>query len=205
MLGSNESQQGLGSDDEQMLLPVRHQETLTALLHFIGRMVVSEQKIETAQDAGCDAEHCNQERYSGHGYPSARVCHPLSDGNDQKRRAPVDCSVFKLQWRSECVKRDGTASPAFVMTFGPAPAAIRNRLVARGCSEHHARLPKPGTIRGSSRPANGQNRRMKLSSSRGALQFQTHCCLAANDVLGHFRTSLVFRRHLGNSFPRDDF
>jgi len=123
-----------------MLLPVRHQETLTALLHFIGRMVVSEQKIETAQDAGCDAEHCNQERYSGHGYPSARVCHPLSEGNDQKRRAPVDCSVFKLQWRSECVKRDGTASPAFVMTFGPAPAAIRNRLVARECSEHQLRI-----------------------------------------------------------------
>ena len=30
-----------------------------------------------------------------------------------------------------------------------------------------ARLPKPGTIRGSSRPAHGQNRRMKLSRSRG--------------------------------------
>jgi hypothetical protein len=50
-------------------------------------MVVSEQKIETAQDAGCGAEH-NQERYSGHGYPSARVCHPLSEGNDQKRGHP---------------------------------------------------------------------------------------------------------------------
>ena len=34
-----------------------------------------------------------------------------------------------------------------------------------------ARLPKPGTIRGSSRPADGQNRRIKLSSSRGALHF----------------------------------
>jgi hypothetical protein len=32
-----------------------------------------------------------------------------------------------------------------------------------------ARLPKPGTIRGSSRRADGQKRRMKLSSSRGAL------------------------------------
>jgi hypothetical protein len=81
--------------NEQMLLPVRHQEALTALLHFIGRMVVSEQKIETAQDARCDADHCNQERYSGHGYPSARVCHPLGEGNDQKRRAPVDCSVIR--------------------------------------------------------------------------------------------------------------
>ena len=29
------------------------------------------------------------------GYPSARVCHLLSDGNDQKRRAPVDCSVIR--------------------------------------------------------------------------------------------------------------
>ena len=29
------------------------------------------------------------------GYPSARVCHPLSEGNDQKRRAPVDCSVIR--------------------------------------------------------------------------------------------------------------
>ena len=33
-----------------------------------------------------------------------------------------------------------------------------------------ARLPKPSTIRGSSRPADGQNRRIKLSGSRGALQ-----------------------------------
>ena len=31
--------------------------------------------------------------------------------------------------------------------------------------------PQPGTIRGSSRPADGQNRRIKLSSSRGALQY----------------------------------
>ena len=30
-------------------------------------MVVSEQKIETAQDARCDAKHCNQESYPGHG------------------------------------------------------------------------------------------------------------------------------------------
>jgi hypothetical protein len=37
------------------------------LLRFIGRVVVSEQKIETAQDAGCDDKHCNQERYSDHG------------------------------------------------------------------------------------------------------------------------------------------
>src|ERR1700688_4814859 len=29
-----------------------------------------------------------------------------------------------------------------------------------------ARLPEPSTVRGSSRPADGQNRRMKLSSSR---------------------------------------
>ena len=35
-----------------------------------------------------------------------------------------------------------------------------------------ARLPKPGTIRGSSRPADGQNSRMKLSSSRGALHVE---------------------------------
>jgi hypothetical protein len=41
------------------------------------------------------ADHCNQERYSGHGYPSARVCHPLGEGNDRKRRAPVDCSVIR--------------------------------------------------------------------------------------------------------------
>jgi hypothetical protein len=31
------------------------------------------------------------------GYPSARVCHPLSEGNDQKRRAPVDCSVIRTE------------------------------------------------------------------------------------------------------------
>ena len=29
------------------------------------------------------------------GYPSARVRHPKSEGNDQKRRAPVDCSVIR--------------------------------------------------------------------------------------------------------------
>ena len=34
---------------------------------------------------------------SGHGYPSARVCHPLGEGNDQKRRAPVDCSVIRTR------------------------------------------------------------------------------------------------------------
>jgi hypothetical protein len=77
------------------LLPVRHQEPLTALLRFIRRVVVSEQKIETAQGAGCDTDHCNQERNSGHGYPSARVCHPLSEDNDQKRRAPVNCSAIR--------------------------------------------------------------------------------------------------------------
>ena len=33
---------------------------------------------------------------------------------------------------------------------------------------------KPGTIRGSSRPAHGQNRRIKMSSSRGALQWMFH-------------------------------
>jgi hypothetical protein len=37
-------------------------------------VVVSEQKIETAQDAGCDAKHCNQKRYSGHGLSSQRGC-----------------------------------------------------------------------------------------------------------------------------------
>ena len=57
----------LGSDDEWKLLPVRHQEPLAALFRFIGRVVVSEQKVETAQDAGCDTDHCNQERNSGHG------------------------------------------------------------------------------------------------------------------------------------------
>ena len=65
----------LGSDDEWKLLPVRHQEPLTALLRFIGRMVVSKQKIETAQDAGCDTDHCNQESNSGHGYPSECAIH----------------------------------------------------------------------------------------------------------------------------------
>ena len=29
------------------------------------------------------------------GHPSARACHPLSEGNDQKRWAPVDCSVIR--------------------------------------------------------------------------------------------------------------
>jgi hypothetical protein len=65
----------LGSDDEWKLLPVRHQEPLTALLRFIRRVVVSEQKIETAQDAGCDTDHCNQESNSGHGYPSECAIH----------------------------------------------------------------------------------------------------------------------------------
>ena len=37
---------------EWKLLPVRYEEPLTALLRFIGRVVVPEQKIETAQDAG---------------------------------------------------------------------------------------------------------------------------------------------------------
>ena len=37
-----------------------------------------------------------------------------------------------------------------------------------------ARLPKPGTIRGSSRSANGQNCRMKLSRSRGALHWEVY-------------------------------
>jgi hypothetical protein len=41
--------QGSGSGDEQKLLPVRHQEALTAFLRFIGRMLVPKQKIKTAK------------------------------------------------------------------------------------------------------------------------------------------------------------
>ena len=40
---------------------------LRRFFRFIGRVVVSAQKVETAQDAGCDTDHCNQERNSGHG------------------------------------------------------------------------------------------------------------------------------------------
>jgi len=34
----------------------------------------------------------------------------------------------------------------------------------------NARLPEPGAVRGSPRPADGQNRRVILSTVRGALQ-----------------------------------
>ena len=37
-LVSAKTGKGLGFLDDEPLLPVRHQETLTALLHFIGRM-----------------------------------------------------------------------------------------------------------------------------------------------------------------------
>ena len=41
-----------------------------------------------------------QERYSGRRYPSARVCHRLSENNDQKKRlALVDCSVIRTGGR----------------------------------------------------------------------------------------------------------
>ena len=45
-------------------------------------MVVSGQKIETAQDARRDAEHCNQERYSGHALS-------FGEGADQFLRPPI--------------------------------------------------------------------------------------------------------------------
>jgi hypothetical protein len=38
-----------------------------ALLRFIGRVLISEQQIKTAQDAGCDTDHCNHKRNSNHG------------------------------------------------------------------------------------------------------------------------------------------
>jgi hypothetical protein len=57
-------------------------------------MVVSEQKIETAQDAGCDADHCNQERNSGHGLSfgegAGEFLGPsIGEGNDEEWRAPA--------------------------------------------------------------------------------------------------------------------
>jgi hypothetical protein len=41
-------------------------------------MVVSEQEIETAQDAGCPIIAIRN-AIPATGYPSARVCHPLSE------------------------------------------------------------------------------------------------------------------------------
>jgi hypothetical protein len=55
-------------------LPVGHQEPLTALLRFIERVLISEQEIKTAQDAGCDADYCNQERNSSHALSSGEGC-----------------------------------------------------------------------------------------------------------------------------------
>jgi hypothetical protein len=52
--------------DRAKSLPVRYQEPLAALLQFVGRALIPEQEIKTAQDAGCDTDHCNHERNSGH-------------------------------------------------------------------------------------------------------------------------------------------
>ena len=62
-----------------------------ALLRFIRWVGVSERKIETTQEAGCDVEHCNQELYSGHGLSSARllVNSWAPQGNGEERRAPA--------------------------------------------------------------------------------------------------------------------
>jgi hypothetical protein len=78
-----------------MLLPVRYQEPLTALLRLVGRVVVSKQKVETTQDAGCDTDHCNQEPYAKHWLSFGENAALLSEGYDEKRRAPVDCSVVR--------------------------------------------------------------------------------------------------------------
>jgi hypothetical protein len=48
-----------------------------------------------------------------------------------------------------------------------------------------ARLLEPGTVRGSLRPTDGQSRRMKLSSRRGALQNGTKSAdpITSNEVI----------------------
>ena len=39
-----------------------------------GRALIPEQEIKTAQDAGCDTDHCNQERNSGHELSQVILC-----------------------------------------------------------------------------------------------------------------------------------
>jgi hypothetical protein len=64
-------------------------------------VVVSEQKIEITQEAGCDAEHYNQERYSGHGLSfgggAGLFGSPASsESSDEKWRAPSSCAQAHL-------------------------------------------------------------------------------------------------------------
>jgi len=122
----------LGSDNEWKLLPVRHQKPPAALVRFIGRVVVSEQKVETAQDAGCDTDHCNQERNSSHGLSFGESVTSTERGNDQKRRAPVNCSVI----------RTGGLGPINARTSGLAQLMTPPTSVARA----HLVSPKPGVV-----------------------------------------------------------
>jgi hypothetical protein len=62
---------------EWKLLPVRYEEPLTALLRFIGRVVVSEQKIETAQDADETPIIAVRNTIPATGDPSAAITAPF--------------------------------------------------------------------------------------------------------------------------------
>jgi hypothetical protein len=44
---------------------------------------------------GCDTDHCNQERNSSHGLSFGESVPSTERGNDQKRRAPVNCSAIR--------------------------------------------------------------------------------------------------------------
>ena len=99
---------------------------------------------------------------SGHGYPSARVCHPLSEGNDQKRRAPVDCSVI----------RTGGLGPINARTSRLEQLMIPLTCVARA----HLVTPKPGVVLFLLRPSKNSlvNDQVVGPLPEGASSFRCH-------------------------------
>jgi hypothetical protein len=81
-------------------------------------------KIETTQEAGCDAEHCNQKPYSGHGLSSRRGCwlnsggRPPGRGNDEERKAPSKTGKVLGLMTNRCALRLFALSCGFVSVCG---------------------------------------------------------------------------------------
>ena len=151
------------------LLPIRYQEPLTTFLRFIGRMVVSEQIIEAAQNEGREAEYCNQERYSKHGLFSggrAAVSTALAQSHIPRRQSSC-CDAYPniiripvTRLADICTCNDSVAEPshakslrrrhvslsfrsarlaAYAKLAGPAVLTFGARFLARGNAVMHCR------------------------------------------------------------------